>query len=904
MEETHKTSITKRTLLVYTAIFLAMIGAIYSYSAVTGSSFIWNSDGFTQHFQLFVDYVDKLRGFFTGEGFPLWDWTIGMGADTITSYGYYVIGDPFVYLGILFPPAYMELAYHLLIFVRIWFVGASFLLYARKMNVTHAGGLLGAVMYAFSHYVIYNVVRHPFFIMPMIWYPLLCLGVEKIFRKESGVLFAMMVALSAMVNFYFFYKLTLLVFLYGVVRYSSLFGFSDWKEAFRTLGRCVFLYGVGVLLSAVLFLPMVGGFLASSRSPEGAPINLLHYPLNYYFMLFVNALTPGTYLWTVGGFSMFALLAVVFLWRRRSETGVRFIWLAVSVMGVMILFPFFGSLMNGLSGPYNRFTFAFPFYFALAGAWLLEQRNRLEKRDFQIMRYALLFFTLFYTVLMFVDDMVLFYLNPLLIGWGMWSLLRWEKSGRFKVNWRKNIPVALIALTAGNLAVNALGFYYPFGKNAMAETLEYGESEAAYRELFGGLEQELPEDSLYRVGVTSKDNHVRNQFVYLDLMGLNSYLSLTDGDVAQFAYDLESGAFQVIQPLRNGVDDRRILNHLLGVRYILTEEQNERYLPFGYDVIHRAESGPGYIIAETDYAYPFAYAEDTWLPYTDFSDLNPVEKEAFFQEGAVLEDGLEVPGMQVFEEELPVETVPIELEPVESGFQQTGEAAYHVPAAEGQVTVTFDNPEDIVGKEIYVHLQGLDYERLDPQPLVAQDTSYRMRVFFAGRQKSILQSNRYSFSSYFYRENMLFNMGYAEEAEESLTLQFDNAGNYKIEDIKVYALPADEERDRTVAAERRENALEIHTFEDQRIEGNIQRPEPGLLVTSIPYTTGWQAQVNGEPVETVRTNLGFIGLPLSAGELEVTFTYRTPWLTAGILISLFGAGLLVAYRYRFVRRKK
>lgn len=892
-----KKPITKRTLLLYTAVFLAMSVLIYGYFVGTGRSFIWDGDGFSQHYLLFYDYVDKLQGIFKGEGFQLWDWSIGMGADTITSYGYYVIGDPFVYLGVLFPPSQRELAYHVLIFLRMWCVGGSFLLYARKMLLSHGAGLLGSVMYAFSHYVIYNVTRHPFFILPMICYPLLCLGVEKIFRNESGVLFVFMITASAMANFYFFYKLTLLAVLYGVVRYSSLYSFRDRKKVVRIFWRCVYLYMIGVLMSAVLFLPMVDGFLSSSRSPEGAPINMLYYPLSYYYLQLLNLFTPGTYLWTVGGFSFFSLIASIFLWRRRKKKDYRFVFLALVVLGLFTLFPFFGSLMNGLAGPYNRFTFTLPFYLALASGHLFDKRKLVEKKDLYILTYCLLFFTVFYVIHMVISQMVLFYLLPILVGWGMWGVLAKEQSTHASSWFKKSASSLLIALVGLNMTLNAMIFYYPFGKNAMADTMDYRESEEAYENLFNGLETMLPEDELYRVGVTSRDNHVKNQFVYLDLMGLNSYLSITDGDLAEFAYELESGSFQVIQPLRNGFDDRQIVNHLLGVRYIITEVENETYLPFGYDVIYQTKKEPAFIIAETQHAYPFMYVENTWMPQSDFSALNPVEKEAYLAEGVVLEDGNEVPGMQQYKGKLSVETIPFEMNSVDTQINQTGKETFEWLEEEGQLTLTFENPEDVAGKQLYVHLEGLEYKPLTESVLYAQDTSYRARVIFGEQEKSIFQSDRYSFSSYFHRKNMLFHMGYTEEVKETVRLQFDDTGKYRVEDVTLYALPVNEERDEAVASEKSEQALEILTFEDEKIEGETTRSDSGLLVTSIPYSAGWKTYVNGERVETVKTNIGFIGIPLPAGHSEVLFTYHTPLLTLGLLISLVGVVLLVVYRF-------
>lgn len=895
-----KKPITKRTWLIYSAVFLFMVMAVYSYFVWTGLSFIWESDGFTQHYPLFYDYVDKLQGLLRGEGFPQWDWSIGMGADTLTSYGYYVVGDPFVYLGVLFPASLRELAYHLLILLRMWCIGASFLVFVRKMNVSHQAGLIGAVMYAFSHYAIYNVVRHPFFILPMMWYPLLCLGVEKIFRKESGMLFALMVALSAVANFYFFYKLTLLTLLYGIVRFLSLYSLKDTQKMGRLFVHCLVSYMIGVLLSAVIFLPMVGGFLTSSRSPEGTSFNLFLYPLNYYFLLAVNLLSPGTIFWAVGGFSVFALFAVFFLWRRRSKKS--FTLMALVILGIMVLFPFIGSFMNGFSGPYNRFTFVIPFYLALASCLFIDHLDEIQSKDLQMMRILLTAYTVFYAFLSIVQQEVLFYSFPILIGWGMWLVLSRVNKSAGRTVTARSLSNGLLFLVALNMTANAMAFYYPFGKNAMSETLDYGQSEEEYSTLFGGLEEKLPDDELYRVGVTSKDNHVRNQFVYLNAMGLNSYLSITDGDIAQFAYELESGGFQIIQPLRNGFDDRRIANHFLGVRFILTEEENEAYLPFGYEVVERTEGEPSYIVAETAHAFPFAYAEHTWMPYPQYRELNPVEKETFLTEGVVLEEADGVEELELHEGRSPVESVSFALESFDQEIVLTEDGA-EVAADESQVTFAFDNLEELAGREVFVHVKGLDYQPLATSLFFSPKSSYRLRVLFQDQNKSILQSSHQSFSSYFHRNNMLFHVGYTDGQSEELTLQFDDAGYYSIESIFIYALPANEAKDAQIAADKWDRSMDIHTFEQERIEGSIDLEKPGVLVTKIPFTTGWKVTVNGEKVEPVKSNIGFIGVPLEAGESDLVFAYETPWLTEGTIISLAGLGCLIVYQVWFRRKQ-
>src|SRR5690625_7179422 len=86
-----------------------------------------------------------------------------------------------------------------------------------------------------------------------------------------------MVSVSVIINFYFFYTLTILSFIYGIVRYGMLYRFKDWKQLGYSFGRCSLHYFAGLLMGAVLFLPMVDGFLNSSRNTDGTAINLFLY---------------------------------------------------------------------------------------------------------------------------------------------------------------------------------------------------------------------------------------------------------------------------------------------------------------------------------------------------------------------------------------------------------------------------------------------------------------------------------------------------------------------------------------------------------------------------------------------------------------------------------------------------
>lgn len=91
----------------------------------------------------------------------------------------------------------------------------------------------------------------------------------------------------------------------------------------------------------------------------------------------------------------------------------------------------------------------------------------------------------------------------------------------------------------------------------------------------------------------------------------------------------------------------------------------------------------------------------------------------------------------------------------------------------------------------------------------------------------------------------------------------------------------------------RTNALEVSSFKQDRIHGQINAGEDGLLFTTIPYDDAWTAVVDGEKAETTMGAEAFLSIPLQAGEHTIELYYRTPALREGILLSLSAVFLAV-----------
>lgn len=80
------------------------------------------------------------------------------------------------------------------------------------------------------------------------------------------------------------------------------------------------------------------------------------------------------------------------------------------------------------------------------------------------------------------------------------------------------------------------------------------------------------------------------------------------------------------------------------------------------------------------------------------------------------------------------------------------------------------------------------------------------------------------------------------------------------------------------------NGVTIHVYVDTL----------GYLVVADTWYPGWQAKVNGEPVDILRANYGFRAIWLGAGEHLVEMAYRPVTVSAGAVISLVSLASLAA----------
>ncbi|MGI6745299.1 MAG: Bacterial membrane protein YfhO [Firmicutes bacterium ADurb.Bin300] len=96
----------------------------------------------------------------------------------------------------------------------------------------------------------------------------------------------------------------------------------------------------------------------------------------------------------------------------------------------------------------------------------------------------------------------------------------------------------------------------------------------------------------------------------------------------------------------------------------------------------------------------------------------------------------------------------------------------------------------------------------------------------------------------------------------------------------------------------REDSLNVTSFEDTKITGDINVSADGILYTSISYDEGWSVFIDGERVYSgnyIKSADALLGVPITAGYHTVEFKYSPRGMVIGAAISILTVGIAVLF---------
>ncbi len=877
-----KASFYKKYFLFYTATFSLMCFFLVLLFIKDGYSLLRDGDSYTQHLKALIYYADYIREIFSlifkEHRFiiPQWDFEIGMGSDIISTFSYYVLGDPFNFPSVFVPEKYIHIYYQAMIIIRLYSAGAAFSFLCFYMeNKNSVAVTAGALTYCFSSYAVYAGLKHAYFINPMIFLPLLIIGAEKVFRGKNTLFFTAAVALSALSNFYFFYMLVILTVVYVTIRLISLYK-KDMKLIFCQLCKLTLSSINGVLLSAVILLPTIITFLSDRRSSVQRDISLF-YPVETYIKLILSFFTYGrasTWLAVCVSAVFFPCLISLFI-KRKKNTELKAMYL---IALVFMSIPFFGTFFNGFSYICHRWCFG---YVLLVSFIISEQWN-----DFISSSKKELLFIISLSIaaagfcFYFGDNCREQLLIPFILLFVTLSILFLCREIKNKKAYIFKNAVCLIFCITAALNYNFFHIYPTYGNYRSEFFTAESANSLSYASNNAMLEASENDSDFFRY--SGRKLALNSSFID-SLKSTQFYWSLSNGNISDFRSEMNIA--ENILYKYEGFDDRTVLNALASVKYFYNGRNNNTSLPYGFERLTDT-------VSLNKYALPLGYTYDKYISREEYNKLDSsVKKQEIMLSAALLEkDTLIIP--ETAEAPMTKEQPYNIIFPDKKVKIKNGD--FVVKKKNGQVEFVFDA---VPGSETYICFSGTD----------CHGTKNKKNVFSLDSLDA--EGNKYSKSFFYYtpdtnfysgRKDFDINLGYTESGICKVILTFPYKGTYKFDSIRILSQPMTGYE--KAINKLKEDVLENIILDYNTVSGTIKLDENKLLCLSIPFSKGWRAFVDSEETEILKTNGMYSGILLKEGEHSINLVYTTPGLKSGALLSLLGLAFFIISAYYYKRK--
>ena len=914
--------------LAYTALFAVFACLVFGYFFIYRKSFIWYHDGLKQHYNAILYYSKYLKNIFRvlftehRLKIPLWDFSIGYGSDIITTLHYHGIGDPLAFLSVLVPERFMEYWYSLMFLIRAYIGGLGVSAFCLYHGSERFAALIGSSIYAFSAYGMVLGLMHGCFMVPVMIFPFIILGIDLVMDRKTPAVFIFSIAIAAISNFYFFYMQLVLAILYALASFlvrmrsnGDLSIKSLVPALMREILRFLCFGLAAICLAMPVFLPVVMQLFSSER--YGAEKNIhFFYTLGYYLEFlsdFPNTQRPGA--WTLMGYTPLAsvliliglVIAINDFKRKLFDKNNLKLYRGLAVFFLLTIFlvvPFFGFALNGFAYVTNRWVWAYSMCVSFIVAQMISviRNHRFEKNIFAVSGLILIAIPLMIpetrTIPTLISDCLILAIIVGILITDLGTLKTWVYR-----------TAVLVILSLGLMANSYIRYSLEYKNEGSFATEEF----LSFHEADKKLKDENPDTlgipsmtgDFYRIEEERLDV-TPNSSMQRGVFGTQFYFSITNPYVSRFI-DLLYMNWPKDYDYR-GLDNRSGLSSLCSVRYALVKDGEEARVPVLYDKkITTGETSIGPVTAmENPYALSLGYAYDGAISSEDFEALSVTERMDVLTNRVVLDD--------------------------EDGFYSTFQAKRAEDLMEEVETsgyASFDGKRFFIGKngrarirlkkdlfdkyskddsEIYLIFKNLRFKGItsrdsyddgmwaglrpfEKRQVEIDDRFYRSEKASSisatyGTENRIIEIYMPGYDFYCGRHNFL--CAFRPDDTDTIELSFRHPGIYEFDEFEVSAQSMD--RTKIGLAERGKYCLENIAIDTNTISGSIETDSKKILVLTVPFSKGWKAYVDGEKHELKQANIMFTGIPLNPGKHDIMLIYETPYLRVGLY--LFSLGLI------------
>lgn len=378
--------------------FFLMALCFLPFLIIDNGLFIYYGDYNAQQIPFYKMMHEAVRS-----GNLFWNWETDLGANTVSSYSFYLLGSPFFWLTIPFPNSWVPYLMPLLMCLKYGFATLTSYAYIRRFVTKTNIALIGALMYAFSGFSAYNIFFNHFHDV-ICFFPLILIGLEEAVVNNRKGCFALAVALLATINYYFFVGQVVFLIIYFILRsvYSK-----EFKLTFSKFISLAIESIIGVGIAGILLCPSV---LMVTQNPRVSlkrvlfGEDMIYYAQSFKYLNIISSLffapdMPGvpnvfedlTEKWSsvAAYLPLFSMIGVITFFNKFKKHWIKSLLLICAFCAFV---PFLNSSFQLFNGAYYARWFYMPVLIMALGTAITLDKHGLD------MKFGILS-TLFMTVL-------------------------------------------------------------------------------------------------------------------------------------------------------------------------------------------------------------------------------------------------------------------------------------------------------------------------------------------------------------------------------------------------------------------------------------------------------------------------------------------------------------------------
>ena len=831
---------------IYSLLFVAISIVIFMPFLLKGNGFIRDGDGFNQTYPVLIYIGNYLRDWIL-HGFCIkeFDFTLGLGEGIIPALSWLGFGDIFTLISVFVKPERTDILFTFIVLLKLYVSGITYSLFCIYHGINYKYILITVFFYVFSRFSLVTGLEFYQNLNPVVWLPLLFLGIDKVFDdKQKGTnLFVVIIFIQALNGFYYLYIETLFCAIYFMVRYTTSNTYS--AKRFLSVGlQIIWRYILGIAMAGFMFLPALAGYFDSSRTDRTALTlkELLSYPLESYKGFISYLFVPRG--WS-DGLGLPVLIFICFCITLGIKILNKRFKLLLMISFIAYFIPATGIVMNGFSYNIDRWSYIVYFWGAVFTAQVLQEKisfNKIRITVCCILIAATILIQYFYSTgnkaALFRSGIYMLLLALIFIYYII------KKKYKEKDEYTKFLLLYVIL----NVCINGMYINGPVALGGDGYSGGFLRNKAVYPQIENSVVNGIQdEEGFYRVDAF--DSSLGASMV-LNYKGTVQYFSITNNNIYQFFKEMSiSPGIRSVSHILKGIDGRSVLESILSVRY------------YEDDFIDGNNIIP--LLKKNTYVLPFGFTYKNSIDKENFDSLNEFEKMDTLLEKVVISENSQYD------------------ETIDLGKSYDNKINYNID----YINIKQKNDKMYVTEKSIIKInypkiegEGEVYLKINGLELCSGLTG----DIYIGN-KSIQVRNKMD-AYYIGTDDFFVNLNNPENQE--ILIKFKKNMEITIDNIELFWYSIEQLQSKV--DDLKKECLEDVYFSNNTIEGKINVTDNKFLFLSIPYSEGWEAKVDGKDTEILKANIGFMAIPLIKGEHKVELRYRVPGGSIGTLLTIIG----------------